>query len=420
MSLSNNYAADLIGKDRQKAQSAADYIINKQDIDAWKCLIDNSEYLFGYIKERAGNYIAKAITRENYLNILPLLKFNSPDWDGFIAQALKNFADDKVHSVMIELLINGTDEEKAYAAKFFSMVSAEKARDVLFNSLDTEYEPLKRNIAGALGQLKDQESYSTYIEKLRSDDDWEKVEAAEFLSAYGNKEAIIPILKAMSNSGMAEYIAGEAAMLVNPCEMIGMDDGSVQLLALEALDHIISGMPEVWSLGALIDLNIYECAEKLINIVDELSNSPLAGKYAQILLRLNSKISLFVNNSQYTFDEENVVLGELDEIHSLLDAQGDSFWEQMKQNLNQELFVADNKRKLTAISIISELNIEESSSYLLSLISNSDESEMVICEAIVALKKLDTMPADFDINDLLSRISDNNLQAIIQNSLIIS
>ena len=42
MNLPNKWASDLLGKDRQKAQIAAEHIINTPDIEAWQCLIDNS------------------------------------------------------------------------------------------------------------------------------------------------------------------------------------------------------------------------------------------------------------------------------------------------------------------------------------------------------------------------------------------
>lgn len=419
MNLPNKWASDLLGKDKQKALIAAQHILNNADLDAWNCLIENSEFIFGYIKDRAGQNLVKAANSSNIENIFALLKHHSSDWDDCIAECLKNNANEFMNSKILELLSSGSQEEKAYAAKYYCLMSDNNAKDALFAASKEDYQPLKNNAAYALGKLNDHEAYNYYIEKLKIEDDWEKIEAAEFLSNYGNKEAIIPMLEAMSSSGMAEYIAGEVASFADVCELLDRE-GNAQILVLEAIDNIISGLAETWGLSAILSFNLYECVEKLINLAKNNQENELSGKYAQLLLKMKSKINLFIENSQYTFDEEKTVLAELEEIYHLLACEDDDFWNQMTQNINREFETNDVKRKLAAISIINELELKNSAQYLKDTILNDNESEIVMCEAILTLIKFGMSSYIKDIKGIMARIKDTNLLAIVENSLVYS
>ena len=65
MKLNNKNASDLLQKDKTKSNNAAKNIINNKDIDAWKCLIDNSEYIFDFIKDAACEKLLNACTKDN-------------------------------------------------------------------------------------------------------------------------------------------------------------------------------------------------------------------------------------------------------------------------------------------------------------------------------------------------------------------
>ena len=96
------------------------------------------------------------------------------------------------------------------------------------------YQPLKNNAAEALGKLNDENSYNIFIEKLKSEDDWDRIDAADFLASYGKHDAVYPMLKAMASSKMAEHIAGYVASLSNLSDIFEKE-GEYQELALEAL-----------------------------------------------------------------------------------------------------------------------------------------------------------------------------------------
>jgi len=166
-------------------------------------------------------------------------------------------------------------------------------------------------------------------------------------------------------------------------------------------------------MGAILDFKLFECMESLINLAKRDQESPLSGKFAQILIKTRQKITLFVENSQYTYDEEREILAELDEISNLLLYENDEFWNNQIQNLYKELNTDDIKRKISALSVISELGFEESAPYIIRLALNPDENETVVSEAVSALAKIGKID-NIDKNTLLSRIKDPNLQAFVQ------
>lgn len=417
MRLENKTASELLGKNRQKSQEAAKKILNTPDIDAWVCLLENSDYIFSYIKEKAGNTLANEITKENSDKVFELFKHHESDWDEYLALGLSRLNDENISNRMLELLNKGSLEEKTYAARYFCLVIHPEARVSLFESSKSYCQQLKSNSAEALGRLGDEDSYNHYLEQLKSTDEWDKIEAAQFLANYGDEDAVIPILEAMENSGMAELIAGEIATLVDIHDLFEKGDEKTRVLALEALDNILSGIPEVWPLRVTLDFKIYECLDKLIELSKETRVDDLAGRYAQILLKAKQKIEMFMNNSQYTYDEEKDILAELDEIHHLLLYENEDYWSTQLERLLRELEVEDKKRKLAAISVFSEIEAQQSVSSLIKITLKHNEDEVVISEAIMALAKMG-QTSEIDKDMLLSRIKDPNLHAAVENCLI--
>ena len=416
MNLPNQWVSDLIGKDNQKGKEAAEHILNTPDLEAWKSLIENSDYLFGYIKEKAGIKIVNAANKDNLVNIFEMLKYHSPDWDGFIAEIFVKMSDENINSRLLSLLQTGSKEEKAYAAKYFTLITDDEAKQALFEAAKSTFQPLKNNAAEALGKLKDDISYKYFLDKLKSEDEWDKIEAADFLASYGNTEAVYPMLKAMSTSKMAEHIAGHIATMVS-LSTIFEKDSDYQALALEGFDNILSGLAEIWSLGVIFDFKLYENIEKLIYLTHQDPSSPMIGRYAQLLLKAKSKIDLFIDNSEYTFDEERTVLNELEELHQLLYCESDDFWNDQVKNLHFELETSNEKRNLATLILFEELNLREYTPNIINLISKPDINDIILCEAITTLSKFGAISQIANHDSLLTRIKDPNLLAIIENSL---
>lgn len=417
MLLPNKLANDFVGKDKNKSLQAAKEILDKPDLEAWQCLIEKSEYLFDYIKEKAGTNLINSINKDNVNNLFQLIKFYSEDWDRFIAEGLCKFKNEDLNNQMLNILKNGTNEEKTYAAKYFACNEYNEASLVLFECSKSSFEPLKINSAQALGYLNEKTSYNYYLEKLKSGDEWEQLDAAQFLSNYGNKDAAIEMLKVVTSSKVSEHISGEAALLLDLQELYPNEDANIQLLALEALDNIISGIPEIWPLSLIFDFKIYENVEKLIYLAHNQSDSDLSGKYAELLLKINSKLALFKENSQYTFDEDKNVLNEIDEIYHLLLSQDDDFWCLQLERLKKELESDNVSRKISALEVIRDYNYNDLVSEIINIISNSNESDSVVYQAIITLKSLDKLDTINNSEDLLCRFKQSSLAALAEDAL---
>ncbi len=414
MNLPNKRAAELLGKDKFKSEKAANKIINDTDLEAWKCIIDNAEFIFSYIKEKAGRKLAFAINKDNYTNIFKFFKYYAEELDYFLVEPLTKLDTDKVKPQMLELINAGSVEEKAYAVKYLGLINDADSAKLIFEQYKENFEPLKNNVAEALAALEDKDSYSYFIEQLKSEDDWEKVDAARFLSVYGNSDAVKPMLKAMSTSDMAENIAGEISSLVNLSELFTSEDKQIQELSLEAFDNILSGIPEVWDVDSLLGFKVYDCINKIIELSQD--DVSFEGQYALLLLKMKNKADLFVENSQYTFDAEKDALKELEEIHNLLNSLGEDFWKVQSENLYEELSEESLKRKKSVIALIAELNQESATEHLLPMLEK-ETNEILLCEIISAVDKLGQASRIKNTDELLSKIKDPNLLAISKSSL---
>jgi len=180
----------------------------------------------------------------------------------------------------------------------------------------------------------------------------------------------------------------------------------------------VSGLAEVWNLSAIIDFKIYDCLEKLITFSKEGYDSEFLGKYAYLLLKTRYQAELFVNNEEYRFDEDKNVLAELDEIYGMLMSEDDFFWSNQFENLKNDLKSDSETRKIDAIKVLTDYEYKSAVPELISLIINPEETEMVLCEAVIALQKLDSINKIQDRDTLLSRVNNENLVAIIKNALI--
>lgn len=411
MNLKNKLAADLLKKDKKVSNDAAYRILNDKDLDAWICLVEEGEYVFDFIKRFASQKLLNACTPDNVYNLFDFMKYYSVDWDEFVAQALAEFCDDEILEKCLELMASGTKQEKAYCAKFFSYVKNDGALEDLFENSKSQYPPLAGNCAVALGEMRDEASYEYYLSLLNSDDDWDKLQASQFLSLYGNRDATRPMLEAMNCSTMSEHIAGEVASLNKMSKLITAEDENLKELSLECLDHLISGLVEIWPLGVLFDFDIKSCLGVLLDSLVE--EDTFAGRYSQILLKAQNRLNLFNENSEYQYDEDKNTLDELKNICEMLNSFSEDFWEAQVDNLINEIENNNDKRQIAAISLIATLKIDYALPYLIKKLDVKNET--ILCEIIIAIGQLGGVKQIEDRDKILDRMENQTLKAIVQN-----
>ena len=94
----------LTGKNPSEYEIVAKSLVDNSDVELFKNLVKQDDFLFDFIKENVAKRIQSACNKDNYLNLLDFLEYYSPYYDTMIAQVLYSFSGDELISEMKELL----------------------------------------------------------------------------------------------------------------------------------------------------------------------------------------------------------------------------------------------------------------------------------------------------------------------------
>ena len=153
--MSKNIVENICAKDEQTAKTAAVEFITKADIQEYKKLCDKMDFLFDFVRENVYRRLSSVISKSNFRNLINFFEFYSYYFDDFFSSELAKYADEDLTDEMSDILINGTDSQKAYTAAYFKKIPDTVAIDDLINNLETEFEPLFLNCAAALGKMEE-------------------------------------------------------------------------------------------------------------------------------------------------------------------------------------------------------------------------------------------------------------------------
>lgn len=297
----------LTGKNPHDYEYAARHLMDNADEKLFAELVEKDSFLFDFVKQNVAKRLFDATTDSNWESVLSFLKYYSPTYEDFICSVLAKYADEDLTDTMLDLLENGTEDEKTYSAKFFSYIQDPLAIELLKNNLHSENESLKTNCAITLSAMKDETSYNEALQALQSDDDFEKLEAAKFLISYGNKVALPKIIEAMKKSSFAENIAGEIPYLDSILNILDSDFESGLIIT----NHIINGLGEILSLSQIFDYELYD-------VLDYLTARSEDSRVAVVLLNARDKFETLTENDEYLFDEDKNTKNEVFEIKKML------------------------------------------------------------------------------------------------------
>lgn len=382
----------LTGKNKREYEQAACRIINDADVNSFENLVSKEDFLFDFVKQNAAKRLQAACNKDNYKNLISFLNFYSPSYDTFIAQVLSKFGDAEIKEKMFDLLKNGSDNQKAYAAKYFSFVEDERTVDFLKKSAYSDFEPLAFNCAEALSALKERTCIDEAYEKLNSQDDFEVLAAVKFLSAYGEKNALRKIFDIMKKSSVSEFIASEIGYMEPFSNLLDSPDFCEDTLL--ALNNILQGFGEIISLSNVFSFQLYEVFEKLIF-------SPPNAKNAIILLMAKNKFNQLTENDEYLFDEDKNTKDEVMAVKELLNCNiDDNLDEFIKSEIDENsAFV------YPAVEVVKDLNLIKPL-----LKANNQTLVLKTAETLKAADKL--IPEDKET--ALEHVSDENIKSIIK------
>ncbi len=400
------YFKNLTGKDETKALQAAEFLVNSACIDLFKNLVDKSDYLFDFVKNNVAKRIETVVSKENFTNLIKFFVIYSTDYDDLFASILAKHANQDLTDDIFEILENGTIDQKTYAAKYFYYIPDTVALEILSKYAFCDEENLAYNSAEALGQMQDDISYDIALSLLTSNDDFERLKAVKFFTAYNRNYPLKEIIKTMKNSKMAENIAGQIPYCISLKSLLEADLSD----ALDIIDNILTGFGEILPLADIFQFEMYDCLEILIN-KNKIDNE-FSSKIAQVLLKSLIKFKLFFDNQEYVFDENKDTKYEINSVFKLLQSQNNEFWNKQKEFAVAQL----NKSKadiLSILPVISELKITGVIGEIKNLLKSDDE--IIICEAVSTLKQLNALD-ETDKISALSKVSNPNIKAIIENS----
>ena len=369
-------------------ETVAKHLVDDCDTELFKELVEKDDFLFDFVKENVAKRLQNVINETNYKNLLPFLKYYSPYYEQVIVSNLVKFADEDLTDFMLDKFENGDLNEKTYCAKYFAYVKDSLAKEFLTKYSYCENDDLARNCATTLAVWQDRESFENALKKLESIDDFEKFSAVKFLTAYGDKTAVQPIINAMKNSGMAENIAGEIPYLESIFEILdkNFDDGLI------VLNYIINGLGEILPLACVFDYELFDVFEML---------SGKAEKCAVVLLNAREKFETLTENDEYLFDEDKDTKHEIYDIKKVLKSTN---FKELKQYVTQELR-DDSPFVFTALELSDDvLAIRE--------LLKSD-NQTVILKTAEVLKNLGSFDETARTVALL-KVTDINIKAIIR------
>ena len=377
----------LTGKNPKDFEPVAFDVINIPDVELFKELIDNEDFLFDFIKQNVANRLAKVCNSSNYLNLLQFLKYYSPSYEDVIISNLVKFSDEDLTDKMLAIFEDGTDDEKTYCAKYFSIVQDSLALDFLKENAYSENSSLSANCATALALFGDTESKNEALVKLKSDDEFEKLDGVRFLVSYGDKSVIHAIVDVMKNSSFAENIAGDLLYLTDLFSLYKTNKTD----ALFVFNSVINGLGEILGLAQIFDFRLYEFIEMLLK---EQTDSEIA----VVLANAKDKFNTLTENDEYLFDETKDVKQEVMDIKQLLS----SF------KVNQSLINAELKSE--SLFVFTALEFANNESAIRGLLISANQT--VVLKALEMLKQMNSLTKE-DKNLALSSVTSEDIKSVI-------
>ncbi|MCQ2739012.1 MAG: hypothetical protein MJ237_02155 [bacterium] len=298
----------LTGKNPQEYESATKLLVNNADIELFKMLVQQDDFLFDFIKTNVARHIQQACNENNYKNLYKFLTIYSPTYDLTFAEIFHRYGDENTTNYMQEMFYNGSNAEKAYATKYFLLYqNSENLIEKLREYAKSDFEPLAINSIEILAKLNDNVSKNEAIEKLHSADEFEQYEAIKFLVMYDAKDCINEIIATMKKSSFAENIASEIPYLISPNELLNSDYEN----GLLVMCNIISAIPEIISPSAVCDYELYSVFENILS-------KPLESSSAVVLRLAKEKFEELTSNEEYLYDSDKNTKDEIASISELL------------------------------------------------------------------------------------------------------
>lgn len=391
-----NFIKNITSKDENLALNTTKNLILNQETANFSKLVEKGDFIFPFLKDKIINNFVKIIKKENLKTVFEFSKIYSYDFEDLIVKSWLKFASEDLTDEILELFENGTKDQKAYCASYFSHICDNLALENLKKYSKDDFYPLKINSIKALKSFQDETILNEAKETiLKSDDDFKKVDAFEILSIFQGKENLKFIVE---NSKNNPFIATIISYLFDYNSFFEIKNALDENQLLKIFNVFYENMPEIINLESLISYDFLD----FIKTLEKIKN-----QYSTNLLFLTSKKFDEFSDDIYTFDMDKNTKNELFNIKKYLNNLVFDF-SSLKNELN---FKDDKQRFQIALEVIEKNNFNEFDETLANFVNNNSVENELVALICALFKKKDRLSL---INkDNIEKIKDKNIKELI-------
>ena len=383
----------LTGKNPAEFEQAAKILVDTPDIELFKKLVKQDDFLFDFIKSNVAKRIKNACNENNYSNLFEFFEYYSPSYDDVFAEVLFEYGGEEILPKIKEYFLSDNNSNKAYALKILSTMPGDKLDDiiqVIREAAKSENEYVCNNAIEVLSKVNDNISKEDAVKRLDSPDEFEQYNAVKFLVTYGAKDTLPLIVNIMKKSSLSENIAAEIPFLIRLESLLEQDFDQAVLI----LCNIVNAIPEIIQPSAVIDYNLLEIFENLY--YDNLTSS------SALLLRMaKEKFEALEENEEYLFDCDKNTKDEIAAINKFFKGVNEN---KLNSLLYDELY-EDSDFVFFAVDYIND--IEE----LETLLDSSNQT--LLLKVLTTLKEKQALKEEHK-QQALNHITSEDIKRIVE------
>lgn len=391
---SQDFIKKITSKDINLSKNTIKTMVKAVNLDDFSLLCQKSDFIFPFLKERIIKDFVNLIDKENLSSVFEFSRVYCFDFEDLIVNSWLKFASEDLTDEILELFEKGTNEQKAYCAKYFSKIQDNLALEYLKKEANSEFEPLRINCAQALFAFRDVEVLNIKKEIiLNSQDEFEKYSAFSFIIAYGGEENIKFVIE---NCFKSSFCSNIISQIMDFCDFDYLKNILDKKTLLRMYQLIFEQYPEDISLDTVYYWQILDFSKLIYSYQTKYSNN--------LLLQAKAKITEYVSNDIYTFDLDKNLKIELKNLLNYLNSL-----ELSKENL-LEIDLNDEFELDSAFKVIEEYKLDYSKE--LSELFNQEKLnyEKMACVALI-LKDLGKI--DLLSKEAIEKIDNENIKILI-------
>ena len=397
-----NLLKNITSKDKNISRNTIQKLIKSANFEDFKYLCENSDFIFSFLKERIINDFVKLVNKNDLDVVFKFAKIYNFDFEDLIVGSWLKYADEDLTDKILDVLENGNNDEKTYAAKYFSFVKDSLALEMLYKNSNSDFLPLRVNCAKTLKEFEDVKVLNEMKNKIvNSDDEFEKVLDYVFVLAFGGEENIKFCLEHCFSS---PFLVDIISNLLDFNEFSDLKKFLNSDLIARIFGVLIENYPENISLNTIIYYQIFDFMEYLYNIKSSYAINLLA------IAKLN--FNEYLKNETYSFDLDNDAKKELKIIVEYLNSLNFDF-----DNIEQELITNNFDFKFeAALRVINDYKLFDYAKSLADIVNKSSLPLNFVALIVQVLKNLNAL--NLVDKQKIDNIEDKNLKAFIESCYV--